>query len=190
MQITEADKLRRDLEQLMNAKEALEGVVESLGDNRRTTGLWLALTLTRTVEMINHQIGKKKQDIVNEEAEERIRKARKEAGDGQGQASGKKNADGDHPVDADLHGRAEADVQQKRERADAAGRHERQLGDVEHVRDLAAGEGAGRGRHTVTGSAEDCLRSRYRDRNREALRDWQREVMEAEREGRREMLIL
>ena len=42
----------------------------------------------------------------------------------------------------------------------------------------------------MTGSAEDCLRSRYRDRNRDALRDWQREVMNAEREGRREMLVL
>lgn len=173
MQITEADKLRRDLDDLILARKKLDEIRKALSIGKRMTGLWIYCRATRLIMDIDWRIGQKKAEI-----------AREEDRNGQGQASGKKNADGDHPVDADLHGRAEADVQHERERADAAGRHERQLGDVEHVRDLAAGEGPG------GGSAERCLRARYRERNREALRDWQREIMEANSEGRREPLIL
>lgn len=173
MRITEAEKLKRDLDDLIRARRKLDEIRKGLSLGKRMTGLWIYCRATRLIMDIDRRIGQKKAEI-----------AREEDTDGHGRKHRAENADGDYPVDADIHGRAEADVLEERERVGAAGRHERQLGDVEPVRDLAAGEGPG------GGSAERCLRARYRERNRDALRDWQREIMEADREGRREPLIL
>ena len=178
MQITELDKLQRDLDDLIQMRRKLDEIRKGLSIAKRITALWIYCRVTRMIMDVDWRIGQKKAEI-----------AREEARDGHGQKRREEEAAGSHPVDADLHGRAETDVQHKRKRADAAGRDAGQLGDVEPVRAVAAGEGPGGGSRDVS-SAEECLRSRYRNRNRDALRDWQREVMEAEREGRKEMLVL
>ena len=178
MQITEADKMRRDLEELIRARRMLDEIRKGLSIAKRSTTLWIYLRTSRLIMDIDWRIGQKKAEI-----------AREEDRNGQGQTSGKKKAAGDHPVDADLHGRAEADVLDERQRTDAASRDAGQLGDVEPMRNMAAGKGAGGRTYALAGgTAEECLRRRYQER--QGMRDWQREVMNAEREGRREMLVI
>ena len=178
MQITEADKLERDLEELIRARRMLDEIRKGLSIAKRSTTLWIYLRTSRLIMEIDRRIGMKRGEIAQEEARNGKRPARRE-----------KNADGPDPVDADLHGRAEADVLDERQRADAAGRDAGQLGDVESVRNMAAGKGAGgRTDALAGGTAEECLRRRYQER--QGLRDWQREAMEAESEGRREALEL
>lgn len=191
MQITEADRLRRDVEDLIRARKMLDEIRKGLNISKRVTGLWIWCRTTRMIMDIDRMIGIKKAEL-----------AREEEKDVRGQKHREENADGTVHVDADLRGRSEANVLEECERPGMAGRHERKLGDVGTVPAAdpgkdpggrSEGNRAGQGGGSCEsggGTAEDCLRSRYRNRNRDALRDWQREVMEAEREGRKEMLVL
>ena len=179
MEISELGKLNRDLEDMIMARKKLDEIRKGLSIAKRMTARWIDFRVSRLIGEIDRRIGQKKAEI-----------AREEAGNGHGQERREENADRADPLDADFYGRAETDVREERERAGAAGGAAGQLGNVEPVRHLAAGEGAGGREHATAGggTAEDCLRRRSRARN--GLRDWQKVIMDADRAGRHERLVL
>lgn len=177
MEITELDKLRRDLEDLIMARRKLNEIQKGLSIAKRITARWIDLRVSRLIGEIDHRIGQKKADI-----------AREEEKNGRGRLCQENAAAGTGAVAAAVCGRAEADVLEERERACAAAGAGGQLGNLESVPDVAAGKGAGSGtRVRAGGSAEECLRNRYRERN--GLRDWQKVVMENDCRGRHERLV-
>lgn len=178
MEITELDKLRRDLDDLIMARRKMDEIRKGLSIAKRSTALWIYLRISMIIPQIDHKIGMKRGEIAQEEAR-----------DGYGRICREEDAAGTHAVDADVRGRAEKDVLEKRQRAGATAGAGRELGNVEPVPDVAAGTGAeGRKYARAGGSAEECLRRRYQERN--GLRDWQKVIMEADRAGRHERLVL
>ena len=176
MQVSEKEKLERDLEELIRARRMMDKIRKGISIAKRPTTLWIYIRTSRLIMDIDHQIGLKRGEIAREEAKN---------GQGRtGRTAAGENADRD---DDHIHGRAEAGVLDEYERAGAAGGAAGQLGDVQPVPDVAAGKIPG-DRLRAGGTAEECLRRRYKERN--GLRDWQREVMEADRIGRHERLVL
>lgn len=178
MEISELDKLRRDLEDLIMARRKMDEIRKGLSIAKRSTALWIYIRTSRLIMEIDHRIGMKRGEIAQEEAR-----------DGYGRICREEDAAGDHAVDDGVRGRAEEDVLKERERAGAEAGAGGKLGYVEPVPDVAAGNGAGGRKYArAGGSAEECLRRRYKERK--GLRNWQKVVMEADRAGRHERLVL
>lgn len=178
MEISELDKLQRDLEDLIMARRKMDEVRKGLSIAKRSTALWIYIRTSRLIMEIDHRIGMKRGEIAQEEARDGYRRVCRE-----------ENTAGDRAVAVDVCGRAETDVLEERERAGSAAGAGGELGNVEPVPDVAAGEGTGSREYArAGGSAEECLRRRYQERN--GLRDWQKAVMEADRAGRHERLVL
>ena len=178
MEISELDKLQRDLEDLIMARRKMDEIRKELSIAKRSTALWIYIRTSRLIMEIDHRIGMKRGEIAQEEAR-----------DGYGRICREEDAAGNHAVDDGVRGRAEADVLKERERAGAEAGAGGKLGNVEPVPDVAAGEGTGSREYArAGGSAEECLRRRYKERK--GLRNWQKVVMEADRAGRHERLVL
>lgn len=71
MRLAEAEKLKRDLEQLHKARLKLVDMRYSLDRNKRMTASWLRFRLTQMIMDIDERIGWKQHEIA--EAEVRIR---------------------------------------------------------------------------------------------------------------------
>ena len=184
MKITELDKLNHDLSELIKTRRAIQSRYECLAPWKRSTSVWLRLRLRKLMGEIDWRISLKKKEIADEEIRKRLEKLGGGAGDisilGSG---GETDGAGDPGTAGDHDRRQQALYQPERERADAEAGGGNQLGAVEPVRALPAAEAAGAGN-----AAERILRARYR--NGQGLRDWQKEIMDADREGKRERLVL
>lgn len=190
MQITELKKLERDLESLERARGMAEEVRAGLQDGKRETAAWLRMTLTGLIGAIDQRIGAKKKDIAWEAAEERIRKGAGKHDKGRmAEYGGKDDEAADvHPSAAD-GGRVQADGKRKHQRADAKAGIREQLELLEPDCGLFEdGDARGGRRRKGDECQEKLLRQRYRERHVDALRDWQRRIMEADRAGRHERL--
>ena len=179
MQITEMDKLLQDRERLLRLKGTLTDIRNGLEIGRRSVNAWIRLRITRWIAEVDDKIGEKQREIEAESA--RIRKEQRKA-----EKHGKTNdTAADHPAAAPDRGRHEADGSEEHQRAGSEAGIRRELELLEPVRGVAAGNAAGgRAYARAGGSAEECLRMRYRERN--GLRDWQREIMERDRTGETE----
>ena len=189
MQITEMDKPMQDRERLHRLREDLEGFRAGLEISKRPVDAWLKLRLTRWIAETKDKIVDISEEIAAEES--RIRKG---AGENDtaimGRRAGRKTAEpaGDHPAVAADRGRNEAHGGEERQRAGGPAGVRGQLVDLGAVRGMAAQHAAG-GREYARngGTADEILRARFREKN--GLRDWQREIMENDWHGKHEERI-
>lgn len=188
MQITEMDKLLQDRERLLRLKGTLTDIRNGLEIGRRSVNAWIRLRITRWIAEVDDKIEEKQREIEAESARIRKeqRKAEKHGKIATGRAEGRTDdTTADHPAAAPDRGRHEADGSKEHQRAGSEAGIRGELELLEPVRGVAAGNAAGgRAYARAGGSAEDCLRMRYRERN--GLRDWQREIMERDRTGETE----
>lgn len=185
MRITQMDRLQRDLHELISTRKGLQEIKEHMCIGKTVTLAWLRYKLQFMICDIDHQIGMKKEQIADAEirrrlGEEEIDYDEAEMGNRGGTAVGET----DHRTAADHGGRGEAGAEQKCERAGGQRRRRNKLEQVGTVRAMAEKAVA------AVGSAEICLRARYRERHEDALMDWQREVMEEDRNGIRGRLTI
>ena len=194
MQITEREKLERDLKSLLHVRQVINDARTELEPGKRETPAWLRMHLTILIGAIDQRIGAKKKSIAWETATERIMKGAEqhdETGMGNPAAGETDDAAGDADAAAADGGRHEANGKHKHQRPDGAAGLRSQLGQLGADRGFSAGRDEGGGKHSPALSpSEILLRQRHRERNREALRDWQRRIMAADRAGRHERLEL
>ena len=188
MKMTDVDRLKRDLYELIETRRGLDGILKKLAIGRTVTLTWIRYRIHILLCDIDYRIGLKKREIQETEIRRRLGEEEKEDDLSEMGTESEYDGDDDGAADdrtaADHGGRAETGHQQERKRADGHGRRRDQLEEVGTVRAMAAGEAAG------PGSAEECLRARYRERHEGALMDWQREIMEADRAGKHERLTI
>ena len=174
MKLTELDRLNRDLVELIETRRGLDNILKRMAIGRTVTTTWIRYRIQRMICDVDYRIGKrlgegeKKDDISELEGE------LDEVYDGE--------ADSGETAGSDR--RAEDHVQQRYERAGGYRRGRNELGGHGAVREIPQEEAAG------AESAEACLRARYRERHEGALREWQREIMEADRAGKHERLTI
>lgn len=188
MTISEADKLERDISQLKRIRQQAEEEIRRAEGSRRPVMRWIVQRMTWLTIEIDKQIFAVQGE--RDRAEIRMRIGGRE-NDGSGVGSeGKDDGAGDAAA-ADYYGGCEQEVhQQEQQRADTQERRGGQLGTVGPVRGVSAEAVSGnRGGRQEGRTAEECLRSRHRERH-ERLADWQKEIMENERAGRHERLTL
>lgn len=191
MRITEYDRLARDLYQLKETRKDLGDILERMATGKTETLAWLRLELTAMIHRINARIGDQKDRIMDQEFRQRL--GEDKGGDqddtcGMGAEDGNENGERDRAGETD---RAAGD----RKDPDSCGcakagdQHECQRVGAETGRGVQL-EPVGTVRGMAEGTAEECLRYRFRvkEAKRRAeevnLRDWQRQIMEADMTGK------
>ena len=186
MKLTELDRLNRDLVELIETRRGLDGILKRLAIGRTVTTTWIRYRIQRMICDVDYRIGLKKKDIHDAEIRKRLGEGEKKDDISELERELDEVYDGeaDPGKDPGADRRAEDHVQQGHERAGGYGRGRNELGGYGAVREIPQEEAAG------AESAEACLRARYRERHEGALREWQREIMEADRAGKHERLTL
>lgn len=182
MQISEADKLERDISQLKRIRQQAEEEIRRSEGSRRPVMRWIVQRMTWLTIEIDKQIFAVQGE--RDRAEIRMRIGGQENDESGVGSEGKDDGAGNNSAAAHHERSEQAGNQQEHQRADTQERRGGQLGTVGPVRGMAAEAVSSHRR-----SAEECLRSRHRERH-ERLADWQKEIMENERAGRHERLTL
>ena len=186
MQLSEKDKLERDIFQLRRIRATAEEEISRFEGSRRAVARWIVQRMTYLTIEIDRKTAEVQQE--RDRAEIRMRTGgRHNDLSGMGEDDGENDGAGDPAAAGCDRGRDEENDEQKRERAGSKGGGRDQLVEVGPVRRVAARENAGGGSGERT--AEECLRRRHRER-RDGLRDWQTEIMEADEAGRHERMTL
>lgn len=179
MKLTEMDRLKSDLKLLTDTRNKL-GEIKDLAKRRNRTAAMIRFRVCWMIGFVDRWIGEKKDEIAEEEIRERLKEGRR-GNDKTTMGAGAAGADrAPDPADAvDHDGRHEEDLLDEQQRPDGgSGR-----GDYARQAGAMCGVSAGQ----ITGTAEEILRARNHERS---MMDWQLMIMEADREGRHERLVL
>lgn len=179
MKVTEWDKLNRELKMLIETRKKL-GEIRELASGTRATPTLLRFRTSRFIRNVDEWIRDKRDALAEEEIRERLEQLEEKNDKATvGTAGAEAGGEGDSGNAAEGDGRHEVHLQHEQQRAAAGpGRGDHTQQDPA-VRGLAAGK--------IEGTAEEILRTRHREKQ---LRDWQTEIMEADREGRHERMVL
>lgn len=179
MTLTEWDRLNRELRMLIFTRNEL-GKIREAAKGKRPTPTMVRFRVSRMISDVDRWIADKKKELADEEIRERLERLEEKHDEATlGTAGAEAGGEADPGDAAEGDGRHEVHLQHEQQRAAAgAGRGDHAQQDPA-VRGLAAGK--------IEGTAEEILRTRHREKR---LRDWQTEIMEADREGRHERMVL
>ena len=178
MKITQTDRLRRELDVLTDTRNDLQQIL-----NRRCIGktediTWIRMRMNAMILHIDIRIGEKKWQSTDAEIRQRLGEEEIDYDEaGMGYNGGETDGEADYRSNDPDYGGAPVCVQQERERADGKKRRRTKAGYYNSMYAVAAVKAP------EPWSAEAYLRARYRERHEDALMDWQREVMEEDRQG-------
>lgn len=192
MQITESEKLERDLETLLSVREVLAEAREKLEPGRRGPAAWLRLRLTMLIRDIDTKVSARQKKMAWEMATERLMKGAGQLGGGEmWEPAARKPDDSERDAvsAADDGGCVQEAGRNEYQRFDTAAGVRGQLGKMEMYPGIpAGGDQIPRKFEIGCSASEALLRQRLRERKHGGLREWQRQIMEADRLGKHERL--